>query len=275
MQRRTFAAVFASSLLAVVLASLGIAQDKPAKLKLLIITGSHSHDWKGTLPVLQEFYGASGRFEVDVTLNPGKELSKEKLARYDVLMLHYKETREMPGRWPKEAEDALLDAVKGGKGLVVLHYTSSAFDTGDASWPEYEKLIGGGWRRSKGHGAHAPPYQFRVEIKDREHPITKGLPASFLHAKDELYHKLLVPEGCRVLVEALDNHEKGTGKKEPLVWVFEYGKGRVFHNALGHAADQMKGIGFQTLMLRGAEWAATGKVTLPAPAKLDSPEDKS
>jgi hypothetical protein len=28
----------------------------------------------------------------------------------------------------------------------------------------------------------------------------------------------------------------------------------------------MKGIGFQTLMLRGTEWAATGQVTIPVPA---------
>jgi len=250
--------------------SRGHTDDPPAKLKLLIITGSHSHDWKGTLPVLKEFYEGSGRFTVDVTLDPKKDLTAEKLKGYDVLLLHYKETDQMPGRWPAEAENALLEAVKGGKGLVVLHYASSAFDQGPASWPEYEKLIGGGWRRSKGHGAHAPQYQFRVEMKDKEHPITKGFPASFLHQKDELYHKLLQLEGNHVLCEAHDNHEKGTGKKEPLVWVFNYGKGKVFHNALGHAADQMKGAGFQCLMLRGAEWAATGKVTIPVPAKVDS-----
>ncbi len=262
-----FAAVFSSPR--------GFTADPPAKLKLLIITGSHGHDWKGTYPILKDFLQASGRFEVDVTLDPKKDLTPERLARYDVLLLHYKETREMPGRWPQEAENALLDAVRGGKGLVVLHYASSAFDEGTGNWPEYEKLIGGGWRKSKGFGAHAPPYQYRVEVKDKEHPITKGFPASFLHAKDELYHKLMMLEGNHVLCEALDGHEKGTKKKEPLVWVLGYGKGKVFHNALGHAADPMKGAGFQALMLRGAEWAATGNVTLPVPAAMDSPPDKS
>jgi type 1 glutamine amidotransferase len=252
----------------------GVRSEEAApKIKLLIITGSHGHDWKGTLPILKDFYTAS-RFDVDVTLDPKKELTPERLAKTDVILLHYKETRDSPGRWPAAAENALLEAVKGGKGLVVLHYASSAFDEGAASWPEYEKLIGGGWRRSKGHGAHAPLYQFRVEIKDPEHPVTKGLPPSFLHAKDELYHKLLIPEGSRVLAEALDDHPRGTGKKEPLVWVLQYGQGRVFHNALGHGADQMKGPGFQALMTRGAEWAATGKVTLEAPKSLDSPPEK-
>jgi type 1 glutamine amidotransferase len=250
------------------------ADDSPLKkVKLLIITGSHSHDWKGTLPVLEELYRKSG-FEVAVTLDPKKDLTADYLARFDVFLLHYKETRDAPGRWPEAAEKALLDAVRGGKGLVALHYSSSAFDEGAANWPEYEKLIGGGWRRSKGFGAHAPQYQFRVEVKDREHPITQGLPASFLHAKDELYHKLMLTEGHRVLCEALDDHEKGTKKKEPLVWVLTYGQGRVFHNALGHAADQMKGPGFQLLQARGTEWAATGKVTIPMPASIDSPPEK-
>jgi hypothetical protein len=257
---------------------LGVARswaiDAPAKTKLLIITGSHGHDWKGTLPILKDLFNATGRFDVDVTLDPKKDLTPEKVSHYDAFLLHYKETAEMPGRWPQSAESALLDAVREGKGLVVLHYASSAFDEGNANWPEYEKLIGGGWRRSKGYGAHAPPYQYRVEIKDREHPITKGLPESFLHAKDELYHKLMMVEGNHVLAEALDNHEKGTGKKEPLVWTLSYGKGRVFHDALGHGADQMKGPGFQALLTRGTEWVATGKVTLPAPASLDSPAEK-
>ncbi|HVR73039.1 MAG TPA: ThuA domain-containing protein [Planctomycetota bacterium] len=251
-----------------------LGEDASPRVKLLIITGSHGHDWKGTLPVMKDLFANTGRFEVSVTVDPRKDLTPENLARHDVFLLHYKETRETPGRWPAEAENALLEAVRGGKGLVVLHYASSAFDEKDANWPEFEKLIGGGWRRSKGYGAHAPLYQFRVELKDRDHPITRGLPASFLHAKDELYHKLLMLEGNHVLAEALDNHEKGTGKKEPLVWVLSYGKGRVFHNALGHAADQMKGPGFQALLARGAEWAATGKVTLAPPASLDSPVEK-
>jgi hypothetical protein len=264
--------ILTAVLVAFALAPAGRLSAEEGKVKLLIITGSHGHDWKNTLPILKEFLSRTGRIEVGETLDPPKDLNPGNLARYDVFLLHYKETNEKPGRWPADAEKALLGAVEGGKGLVALHYASAAFDQGEANWPEYEKLIGGGWRRSKGYGAHAPIYQYRVEIKDREHPITKGLPAGFLHAPDELYHKLLMVEGNHVLAEGLDNHPKGTGKLEPLVWVRTYGKGRVYHNALGHGPDQMKGPGFQALLARGVEWAATGKVTLPAPESLDSPK---
>ena len=37
----------------------------------------------------------------------------------------------------------------------------------------------------------------------------------------------------------------------------------MFHTALGHADYSMKCVGFITTLKRGAEWAATGKVTIP------------
>jgi hypothetical protein len=40
---------------------------------------------------------------------------------------------------------------------------------------------------------------------------------------------------------------------------------------LGHGVDQMRSSpGFRTLFARGCEWAATGKVTIPVPDKLDA-----
>jgi type 1 glutamine amidotransferase len=44
-----------------------------------------------------------------------------------------------------------------------------------------------------------------------------------------------------------------------------YGSGRVFHTALGHSVETLQGLGFQITFTRGTEWAATGRVTLPAP----------
>lgn len=44
-----------------------------------------------------------------------------------------------------------------------------------------------------------------------------------------------------------------------------YGKGRVFHTTLGHDVAAMQCVGFIVTLQRGAEWAATGRVTLPVP----------
>jgi type 1 glutamine amidotransferase len=59
---------------------------------------------------------------------------------------------------------------------------------------------------------------------------------------------------------------KNTGKHEPMVWVATYGKGRVCNNALGHDVEAMKSSdGFKVLLVRGVEWAATGKASYSGP----------
>jgi type 1 glutamine amidotransferase len=266
-------------------------------LPVLIVTGSHRHDWVNTTPILAKILTDSGRFKVTVTEDPAKDLTAENLAKYKVVLLHYRENdkvskvellddkgqkngqiREIPphpDRWPEAAEKALLDAVQNGMGCVALHYGTSAFDEGKASWPEFEKLIGGGWRVTKKAFGHGTMFQFKVKIADKEHPITKGMPDEFLHAKDELYHKSFMLEGNKVLTTGFDDPEKGgkpcTGKDENLTWVHDYGKGHVFTTVLGHGPDQMRNSpGFQCLFARGCEWAATGAVTIPVPAKMDA-----
>jgi type 1 glutamine amidotransferase len=43
----------------------------------------------------------------------------------------------------------------------------------------------------------------------------------------------------------------------PVLWVKEWGKGRLFYNALGHNPDSCAAEIFQTLLVRGTVWAAT------------------
>jgi len=302
MNLRRIRIVLAALVLCSVLPRTGSAQQK---LRVLIITGSHQvHDWYNTTPILKKALEETGRFEVTVTENPVQDLTPANLQRYQVLMLHYRETREgttqrwpildanykptgefkefpgMPGRWPAANEKALLDAVSGGTGLVVIHYATSAFDTpAEVNWPEYETLVGGGWRASKGHSGHGAQLQYKVKIIDHDNPITKGFPAEFLHTKDELYHNSLILDGDTVLATAFDDPVGGvrptaTGKDEPLIWVRQYGKGRVYTNELSHGPDQMRlSPGYLSLIQRGTEWVATGKVTIPLPKNFDAPVD--
>src|SRR6267142_1640075 len=62
----------------------------------------------------------------------------------------------------------------------------------------------------------------------------------------------------------------GASVNEPMLWTLDYGKGRVFATALGHDVEQVQTAAFVTTFARGAEWAATGKVTLPIPAAMAS-----
>ncbi len=102
----------------------------------------------------------------------------------------------------------------------------------------------------------------------------KGLPEKFRHAPDELYAKLRGPaKNLTVLATAFSAPSTGgTGRDEPILMVIDYGKGRVFHSVMGHAAEQCKSVAFIVTLQRGAEWAATGKVTQKVPADFPGPD---
>jgi type 1 glutamine amidotransferase len=260
------------TVLAVLFGSAFVADGAAAKeVRVLVITGDEvsAHKWKETAPLIKKILTDAGH-KVDVTQTPAKDLTPKNLARYDVFVLNYRNTpagaKENPDSvWSEENKKAFLDAVKGGKGLYVHHFSSSAF-TGTSDFDkQYEKMIAGGWRKQ---GNHGKMHEFTVAVR-KKHPITEGL-SEFKHGRDELYQNSLMLPGSEVLAMAYSDKSvdpRNTGKDEPILWVARYGKGRVCNNVLGHDTTAMKGKYFQTLLVRGVEWAATGKVTHPVPAK--------
>jgi len=279
--------------------SVAIAADDTPKVRVCIIDGQNNHAWRATTPILRSALEKSGRFSVAVSshLKAGDKgpASKDAIAfppdlsRFDVVVSNY---NGQP--WPKEFQTALADGVRGGKvGLVVFHAANNAF----TGWPEFNDMIGMGWRgnkfgerlyldadakpvrQPKGEGPGAGEttmHPFKVVVRDAAHPVTKGMPREWMHAADQLVHGLRGPiKNVTVLATAYsDKAKRGTGEHEAMVWTVAYGEGRVFHTPMGHDAGSVRCVGFQTALLRGAEWAATGKVTLPIPEAFP-PADKT
>jgi uncharacterized protein len=294
MQKLAFLALAGLALLSV---SAVRAEDK-AKIRVVIIDGQNNHDWRSTTPVMKKALEDSGRFTVAVASSfkpnerPGSVLSEPfppDLDRYDVVVSNYN-----GAPWPKEFNDALDARLKSGKiGLVIVHAANNAF----GGWKEYNQMIGMGWRDKNygkrlklddegktiivpagkdGSTSHAYTGPFKMIVRDQNHPVTKGMPTEWMHARDELYDNLRGPiENVHVLATAIVPPGKGTGVHEPMIFTISYGKGRVFHTPMGHDANAMRCIGFQTTLTRGAEWAATGSVTIPIPGNFPTPSRES
>jgi type 1 glutamine amidotransferase len=50
-----------------------------------------------------------------------------------------------------------------------------------------------------------------------------------------------------------------------MMMTIDYKRGRIFHTPMGHDDESWECVGLMTTFLRGAEWAATKKVTIPIP----------
>ena len=243
--------------LALALAMLG-SQVQAAKV--LIITGDEFHAWKQTAPLIKDLLTKAGH-EVTITETPGKDLTPDNLKKFDAFVLNYRNTskgaKENPGSvWSDDNKKAFLDAVKGGKGLYVYHWASSAFTSDAPLDKEYERALAGGWRKQ---GNHGKPHAFMVTVR-KEHPVTAGV-AEFKHGPDELYQNSVMFPESTVLATAFSDlavDPKNTGKHEPVVWIANYGKGRVVENVLGHDVAAMQGAPFQKLLVQGVAWAAEG-----------------
>lgn len=228
--------------------------------KVLIITGDEFHAWKQTAPLIKDLLAKAGH-DVTITETPGKDLTAENLAQFDALVLNYRNTpkgaKENPGSvWSDDNKKAFLDAIRGGKGLYVYHWASSAFTSDSPLDKEYERALAGGWRKQ---GNHGKPHAFAVTVR-KEHPVTAGI-TEFKHGPDELYQNSVMFPESTVLATAYSDLKvdpKNTGKHEPVVWIAQYGKGRVVENVLGHDVAAMKGEPFQKLLTQGVAWAAQG-----------------
>lgn len=278
-------------------------------LKVMLLTGESNryHDWTKSSPLIKSYLEQTNLFAVDVVTAPAKDVENSnftpKFSDYAVVVLDY-ETRD----WPTATKQALNDYVKNGGGLVSIHAADNAFPL----WPEFNEMIGvGGWgmtptgglngrkptdghklRFRDGHtvtddspGGYGHParHDFLVVTRAPDHPIMRGLPASWMQANDEIYSQLRGPaKNVEILATALADKTKyptASGEDEPMLMVISYGKGRVFHTTLGHVGPGDKppflpltSVGFIVTLQRGTEWAATGAVTQKVPADFPTAE---
>jgi uncharacterized protein len=278
------------------------------RIRVLIVDGINNHDWKTATRGIRAILLATGRFSVDVSTTPAADAPQSAwdawnpdFARYHAVINNFNGGEKENGvLWPLRVRKAMERYVTHGGGLVVYHAANNAF----LLWPAYNEMIGLGWRpASYGRGIaisdddkvifipqgqglgpnHPPRFDFQIHVRPLEasepgFAITAGMPRVWMHPSEQLTHGQHGPaEGLTILTWA---HSPLSHQNEPMDWVREYGKGRVYTTMLGHTwanepSPNLDCVGFQTLLARGVEWAATGRVTIPIPSDFPGPDKVS
>jgi type 1 glutamine amidotransferase/HEAT repeat protein len=219
-----------------------------APKKILILTGmEHHNNWKQITPILVEAFAKDKRLEVSVSEQPALMTKADVLSKYDGYVMLYNNSDKKPS--PEGALENLKKAVEGGKGLVLVHFSSGAFHdwTSNTGSQVFAEIAGRVWNpKFRGHDRQGT---FTVNIVDKDHFITKGM--SDYAQTDELYTCLDGTVPIHVVASAVSNVDQ---KVYPLAFVLNPGKGRTFHCALGHCP---KAFNEPTLELfkRGVQWS--------------------
>lgn len=272
-----------------------IACKNEKNYKALIITGQNDHNWKASSKVLKLLLDQTGLFSTRIIATPGKGSDMNRFnpdfSKYNVVVLDYN-----GDSWTNITKTAFTDFVRNGGGVLVYGASDNSFP----DWKEYNEMIGlgGGQDRSEKNGpfvyyqnyqlitdssaglggTHGNIKVFEITARNLEHPITRGLPSVWFHGADEFVSRLRGPaRSMEILATAIDDTRRtelrGSGRDEPVLMAISYGKGRIFHTVLGNVKDTVgpaiQCAGFITTFQRGAEWAASGKVTQEVP--LDFP----
>jgi type 1 glutamine amidotransferase len=287
-------------LLALAGATLLFAAPRPshaAPIRVLIIDGDadRAHNWKLDSAVMKAELDEAGLFQTEVVTAPafvGGDFSnfKPDFSKYQVVVMNYQ-----ADDWPESLKTPFEAFVRNGGGLVVVHCADCSFPL----WKAYNEMVGmAGFRnRTEKDGAmwyvkdgklvadnapgprgrHGLRIPYLIKSQNSDHPIMKDLPKAWMHQGDEMYNTLAGPgAGITLLASAWSDPEnRGTGRDEPQVWVSSYGKGRVFVNVAGHDTNAKSSVDFITLLQRGTEWVATGKVTQKVPADFPSAQSVS
>jgi type 1 glutamine amidotransferase len=186
-------------------------------------------------------------FEVEVSDTLDAYKDAEKLKALDLIVPVW-----TMGQITREQLQPLLEAVRSGVGLGGCH--GGMCDSFRAE-TEYQFMTGGQWVSHPGNDG----VEYTVDVRDPDHFITTGSPASFPIQSEQYY--LHVDPAIRVLATtrfpiADGPHVKNGAFDMPVVWTKYYGEGRVFYTSLGHHADIIAQPDSLRIATRGLLWAA-------------------
>ena len=227
---------------------------KPHKAKVLVLTergGQHGGFTDAGLKWLAA-EGAKGNFSI-TEINNARNITEAYLSQFSlVIQLDFP-----PYTWPKEAEDAFVKYIEEGHGgWIGFHHATllGEFD-GYPMWQWFSDFMGG--VRFKNY--IAPLANGTLIVEDKQHPVMKDVPASFVVPDDEWY---TYDKSPRPNVHVLANVDESSYTPasdikmgdHPVVWVNESKKARNVYFQIGHSSKLYETEGFTTMFRNAINW---------------------
>lgn len=227
---------------------------KPHKAKVLVLTergGQHGRFTDAGLRWLAA-EGAKGNFSI-TEINNARNITEAYLSQFSlVIQLDFP-----PYTWPKEAEDAFVKYIEEGRGgWIGFHHATllGEFD-GYPMWQWFSDFMGG--VRFKNY--IAPLANGTLIVEDKQHPVMKDVPASFVVPDDEWY---TYDKSPRPNVHVLANVDESSYTPasdikmgdHPVVWVNESKKARNVYFQIGHSSKLYETEGFTTMFRNAINW---------------------
>ena len=227
---------------------------KPHKAKVLVLTergGQHGGFTDAGLRWLAA-EGAKGNFSI-TEINNARNITEAYLSQFSlVIQLDFP-----PYTWPKEAEDAFVKYIEEGRGggIGFHHATLLGEFDGYPMWQWFSDFMGG--VRFKNY--IAPLANGTLIVEDKQHPVMKDVPASFVVPDDEWY---TYDKSPRPNVHVLANVDESSYTPasdikmgdHPVVWVNESKKARNVYFQIGHSSKLYETEGFTTMFRNAINW---------------------
>lgn len=217
------------------------AAVKPAKPRRLLVFNRAKGLVHASIPYTTKAFRLmaenTGAFEVVVSEDMSI-FSPEGLEPFDAICFNNSNRMDFSDSAKRKA---LMDFVRGGKGVVGIHAATTNFSAakpvGSMDWPEGAEMLGGIFA---GHNWRSGQGQWAVKIEDPAHPLNAAFNGRGFKIADEIYqYKDFHKDSVRVLLSLDFSDPKTAGVRKdqtyvPISWIRDWGKGRVFYCSLGH-----------------------------------------
>ena len=254
-----------------------VTPKQPRKVLVLCKAAGFVHS---SIPLAAETVKAmgekTGAYAATITYDSA-DITSANLAQYDAIVLDSTTLAFLDDPKDEAAtaarRKALLDFVRGGKGLVGIHAAIDTYHTAEqrgpgaapptGTWPEFNKMVGGYF---KFHWVY--PQALTVKIDDPKSPLTSMFHGQEFQIHDETYtmaqdsfsrknvHVLTSVDYAKMSDEdKAKETNKRTDGDYALSWIHHEGQGRVFIEVLGHSEHIYANTPMMEHLLAGLQYA--------------------